>query len=516
MPGKKEKQPLSITHPELAKEADGWDPSKFTFGSNKKQLWKCKEGHRWQAPPNKRAGRGDNCPYCSGKKVLEGVTDLATTHPKIAKQAHDWDPKTVSAGSNKNMEWVCSKKHTWRTAVSHRTGAKATGCPICSGFKTVAGINDLATKFPKIAAEANGWDPLKVSPGSNKKLQWLCKNGHSWSAIVISRTRLKTGCPVCANIKIVAGINDLQTLSPNIAKEADGWDPRLVGIGTDMKMPWKCVNEHKFIAQVNKRTKRNQGCPICANKKIVIGINDLATTHPELAKEAVGWDVTEVNAGRGSNKQSEKRLWKCEKGHTWSATPASRTNSHHQSGCPICTGNKLLTGFNDLATTHPNLALEALGWDPTQVVSSGSKKVKWRCSQGHTWSQRITERKTGTGCPSCAISGFDPNKFGWLYFLEQPDWEMLQIGITNVPDDRLATHGRNGWVLLEIRGPMDGHLTQQWETAILRMLKAKGADLSNSKIAGKFDGYSEAWSKSTFEVKSIKELMKLTEEFEES
>jgi len=34
------------------------------------------------------------------------------------------------------------------------------------------------------------------------------------------------------------------------------------------------------------------------------------------------------------------------------------------------------------------------------------------------------------------------------------------------------------------------------------------------KIAGKFDGYSEAWSKGTFVVSSIKELMKLTEEYE--
>jgi hypothetical protein len=48
------------------------------------------------------------------------------------------------------------------------------------------------------------------------------------------------------------------------------------------------------------------------------------------------------------------------------------------------------------------------------------------------------------------------------------------------------------------------------------MLHSKGADLSNSDIAGKFDGYSEAWSKSTFSTKSIKELMRLTEEFEES
>ena len=61
---------------------------------------------------------------------------------------------------------------------------------------------------------------------------------------------------------------------------------------------------------------------------------------------------------------------------------------------------------------------------------------------------------------------------------------------------------------------MDGHLTQQWETAILKMLKTKGADLANASIAGKYSGYSGAWSKSTFEVKSIKELMRLPEEFE--
>jgi len=91
---------------------------------------------------------------------------------------------------------------------------------------------------------------------------------------------------------------------------------------------------------------------------------------------------------------------------------------------------------------------------------------------------------------------------------------MYQIGITNYPDQRLHSHGLLGWDVLELRGPMDGHLTQQWETAILRLLKARGADLSNAKIAGKFDGFSEAWSKSTFEVKSIKELMRLTEEFE--
>ena len=89
------------------------------------------------------------------------------------------------------------------------------------------------------------------------------------------------------------------------------------------------------------------------------------------------------------------------------------------------------------------------------------------------------------------------------------------MGITNVIEQRIKSHMKSGWEVIELRGPMDGLIARDWETAILRMLKAKGADLSNSKIAGKFDGYSEAWSKSTFKVKSIKELMRLTEEFEE-
>lgn len=67
---------------------------------------------------------------------------------------------------------------------------------------------------------------------------------------------------------------------------------------------------------------------------------------------------------------------------------------------------------------------------------------------------------------------------------------------------------------MEISNPKIGSEARNWETLILFMLKAQGADLSNEKIAGKFDGYSEAWSKDTFEVKSIKELMRLTEEFE--
>ena len=48
---KRSKIPLSKTHPKLAKEAHGWDPSKVTYGSDKNLLWKCVKGHIWGAAP---------------------------------------------------------------------------------------------------------------------------------------------------------------------------------------------------------------------------------------------------------------------------------------------------------------------------------------------------------------------------------------------------------------------------------------------------------------------------------
>jgi predicted GIY-YIG superfamily endonuclease len=171
-----------------------------------------------------------------------------------------------------------------------------------------------------------------------------------------------------------------------------------------------------------------------------------------------------------------------------------------------------LLGFNDLATTHPDVAREAYGWNPVEIFGGTHLRKPFKCSEGHTYSATIKDRTVnGSGCPECSKTGFNPGKSGFLYFLEHPKWEMLQIGITNNIDHRTTKHKNKGWHLIEFRGPIDGLLAMNWETSILRMLKSKGADLSNEKIAGKFDGYSEAWSKSTFEVKSIKELMRLTE-----
>jgi tRNA(Arg) A34 adenosine deaminase TadA len=300
---------------------------------------------------------------------------------------------------------------------------------------------------------------------------------------------------------VLAGYNDLVTTHPELSKEAVGWDPTTVIAGSHKKMKWQCGENHEWVVSVGHRALSRSGCPVCAGQQVLAGYNDLVTTHPELSKEAVGWDPTTVIAGSG-----KKMKWRCGKDHEWHATVYSRALNY--SGCPICAGQQVLVGYNDLVTTHPELSKEAVGWDPATVVAGSNKKMKWQCGKDHKWVTNVNNRALkGRGCPSCAIHGFDPNLPSWLYFIEHDGLGMLQIGITNYPDSRLGQHARVGWEPLEIRGPMDGSLTRNLETDILRSLIRRGALFANKTSCLKFDGWSEAWTKSSLPVTSLKELL---------
>ncbi len=502
---------LLTTHPELANEVDGWDPKTLSKGSGRKVKWICSSAHSWTATVASRATGGNSCPYCGRKKVLKGFNDLATTHPQIAVQAYGWDPSAVVSGNSKMLEWKCSIGHIWKSSPSTRSFNKS-GCPVCIGRQVREGFNDLASTHPQLALEMYEDFSHKYSAGSHNKVKWICQKGHVYSASIRSRALRNTGCGICSGNQSERYVNDLATTHPLIADEAYQWDPSTLSAGSGKKRQWKCKKGHIYLSPVSTRVGMKSDCLVCLNRRVLIGFNDLATIRPDIAKEAFGWNPKEVTIGSSS----AKLQWRCDKGHLYTSTVNSRIGNN--SGCSICSNHKCLPGYNDLETTHPNLAIEAYGWDPTKIVAGTARRLKWKCINGHIWIATGNSRVAGSksGCPSCAKFGFRPSDLGYIYFIENEAWNMFQIGITNSPDVRLNSHKKLGWQVLELRGPMDGFLAQQWERAILKMLKAKGADLSNSKIAGKFDGYSEAWSKPTFEVKSIKELMRLTEEFEES
>ena len=71
---------------------DYWDyekngkikPDQISHASEKKIYLKCSNGHQWVIKAGDFVLR-PYCPYCKGRKFLQGYNDLSTTHPEIAK-----------------------------------------------------------------------------------------------------------------------------------------------------------------------------------------------------------------------------------------------------------------------------------------------------------------------------------------------------------------------------------------------------------------------------------------------
>ncbi len=492
---------LATTYPELAKQADGWDPTTVSHGSSQSMDWKCELGHKWKAVIAKRTLQTPSCPTCSGRTFLRGFNDLQTTHPNLAEQANGWDPTHIGATSKQKLQWKCSQQHVWLAAVYSRVAGR--GCPICANKQILIGVNDLATTHPELAREADGWDPTTITSGHDKVLNWRCASGHNYSARPYSRTsKTATGCPVCSNNLVIAGVNDLATTHPELAREASGWDPTTVTFGSGKKQNWICSSGHLWSTTITSRVS-GTACTVCSNRSIVVGLNDLATTHPEIAREADGWDTTTVGAGH-----AKRMSWKCSLGHKWKTSISNR--SLQNTGCPVCSGRQLEKGFNDLLTRFPEVAQEADGWDPSAINAGTNAKKPWRCSEGHQWIATVSSRTSnGVGCPSCASYGFNPSQQAWLYLLAQHEWAQLQVGITNDLNRRLKEHDKNGWELIEVRGPMDGAATRSLEVAILQAVKNRGAVFANTLDQKSFTGWTEAWTTDSFNVRTLRDLIEL-------
>jgi hypothetical protein len=358
--------------------------------------------------------------------------------------------------------------------------------------KLTVGVNDLSTLHPELAAQADGWDPTQVTTRSGLKLSWMCQLGHAWEARVADRTTKGRGCPYCSNQKVLPGFNDLASSFPDLAIEADGWDPTTVTVKTHKKLPWKCSQGHRWEAVVASRTPpSNCGCPVCAGKVVLEGLNDLASIYPEVASEADGWDPRQITA-----KSNKKLPWRCVLGHTWAAVVASRTPPL-SNGCPYCSNQKILPGFNDLKTRYPELAKEAFGWDPTKVSAGTTKKLSWQCQDGHIWTTSPSSRtsKTTTGCPSCAKYGFKQAQEAWLYLLERPGEQ--QLGVTNNLEERLQKHGQKSWTEIEVIGPFPGEKVLATERDLKQWLRNK---------VGLIPGTHENWTSTSLEVRSFAEL----------
>jgi len=294
--------------------------------------------------------------------------------------------------------------------------------------------------------------PSDITIGNNsQKINWKCKEGHTWSAPLYSRTK-GNNCPCCSNQQ-VCNDNNLQHLSETesdpvlkarykfLVSEWDGTKnkkddgepllPKDVVPGSNQEINWKCLNKgHTWVASLSNRTK-GRNCPCCSNQQ-VCNDNNLQflseTESDPVLKARYKFLVSEWDGTKNKKDDGEPLLpkdvvpgtrqfisWKCKKGHTWEAKLSSRTSGG--SNCPCCS-NQQVCNDNNLQYLSDNE--EDLGkrerykrlvseWDkenniltPEDVVPGTTKKINWKCKKEHTWEASLVSR-TGvkSNCPIC-------------------------------------------------------------------------------------------------------------------
>lgn len=412
---------------------------------------------------------------------------LSEVHPELVCEWSEKNlpltPDKITFGSNKIMWWKGSCGHEWQASVKSRSVGEK--CPICSGARVVEGINDLQTLKPEIAAEwsdKNGdLKPTMVSVGSHKKVIWKGKCGHEWTASVKSRTLNGTGCPYCSHSTVLEGFNDLATVCPDVAAE---WSeknlpllPTQVTAFANRKVWWKCSKGHEWYTLISTRSGGSK-CPYCSGIILLKGFNDFATTHPQFAEE---WSERNLPLTPDMvNEKSRRNVWwKCKKcGYEWKSVIYSRVQG---TVCPVCDDRAVMTGYNDLSTTDPNLLRE---WDyeknrnisPERISRNSMRSVWWKCPLGHSWKAKISERTIGkAGCKICEADyqSIFP-KLVVMFYAQQKKLRVLTdtsdiIGLPieiYIPDEKLAIEtGRQTQEIEELRK----YLCQKREIKLLNI-----------------------------------------------
>ena len=191
--------------------------------------------------------------------------------------------------------------------------------------------------------------------------------------------------------------------------------PEKTSIGSQKRVFWRCPKHNTTYPQIIRdRYKQKTGCDTCkkVNRELtprnryIANKTPLADSHPELVKEWYQCRSPRFSPQTTVAGSNVSVTWKCVKcGGLFDALISNR--AMYGSGCPYCCGQKVLPGFNDLATINPQLASE---WSsrnpilPNEVTYKSNKKVSWACPFGHEdYSATIKSRSNGQGCPKCAL-----------------------------------------------------------------------------------------------------------------
>jgi hypothetical protein len=219
-------------------------------------------------------------------------------------------------------------------------------------------------------------------PGMAVPVKWQCAHGHEWLSSFHEISRRDGWCPECA-VNHPLSLAEMQQL----AHERGGECLSTQYENSSRKLRWRCASGHEWEATGNDVRNSGSWCPHCAG---------VARGSIDDAKKAAAARGGQCLSDEYTNRRA-KLLWRCAKGHEWSAAAGSVIGSG--TWCAICSGKAKLT-VEEMRAIAKERGGECLS---EQYVNLGTK-LSWRCAHGHEWSATPNNVKYAKAwCPVCAL-----------------------------------------------------------------------------------------------------------------
>lgn len=391
-----------------------------------------RETHREEVNAKKRESYRKRNPPKRRDKVLALFPEVIETWD-FERNLRDLNPSTLSRQADEGYGsdfqgfwWKCSSGgHSYPMKIRNRL--KGSGCPVCQG-RPVPGVNDLFSFFPELRAwwdsELNSAEPPDNIRLGERSIEywWRCMGGHEAFQMDARRARrsIEESIPLCepCRMRKHAEGKSVKEVFPELVEywsSSNPLGPEYFSYGSNRRVLWRCARGHEdWEATPSDRKFGKRLCPCCpGSRKTVVGCNDLATTHPEIA---IRWDsernqqkATEVKLGTNA-----KFYFKCARNpnhHPKMWLPNLRFNF---SACTFCQNEPVACPSNDLACSA---AATFVGWDweknadnhpgvnPHEIRPTDERVFFWKCPQGrdHSYPRSAYNKHQGrTGCTVCS------------------------------------------------------------------------------------------------------------------
>lgn len=396
-------------------------PEDYYYKTSKSVHWKCNNNasHIWDASIADRILGRSKCPTCFKVKPR---LKFSEAHPEMLKywdyEKNEFGPDHYNEFSNESVFWKCDKGHSFEQLI-FRFSSKGFYCIICENTQLVKQVNDLKTMYPEIAAdwdyEKNQFSPEHYKVNANKKVWWICPDGHpSYQRTIRERVLERDkNCPICMNTGVVAGINDALSHYPKLKKIWDykgnvGKGPGEISFKYQRKIDCTCTKGHHWNEYLSALINADFTCAHCEDRKPLLGFNTLIDLYPDIAAD---WDYDDphnqsVTPDLVTTTKGVQYAWICQEcGNTYLASIPDRLKN--KKGCLFCNCIKVDPDRTSFKALYPELASEFSvenDYNPSNIFPSHCHSVKWNCHQcGMTWYGRIRDRIAGIStCPYCS------------------------------------------------------------------------------------------------------------------